>query len=335
MIESLCLGESLELLIDNRGKNPPYVLEGVPAVSALSVRSGSIDFYSTRAVTLDTWRDWMKEPTRKGDVLLTTEAPLGRVALVPSDGPILPTQRVVCMRGKSGVLDSRFLFYSFQSSAMQTELAGRATGTTVVGIKQSELRRVTVRAPSFAEQRAIAEVLGALDDKIAANRVTARTCADLAEAIFHQASRGAERQAVSELLEPVLGGTPERSREEFWGPNIPWASAGDITSAQNNVVFETSESISELAAMRTRVRPVPRGSVVITARGTVGVVARLGISAAFNQSCYAFIPGALPPAVLFWSIRHVAAEALSSAHGSVFSTITTRTFDHLKPLSVN
>lgn len=166
----LVLGESLELLIDNRGKNPPYAPTGVPIVSGMSVRPNGLELEGSKFASAATWQQWMPKPTQENDVILTSEAPLGRVALVQDARPLLVAQRVFCLRGKAGVLDSRFLYYSLQTDRVQADLASRATGTTVVGIRQPELLKVKIPAPPFEEQRLIAAALGSLDDKIRANR---------------------------------------------------------------------------------------------------------------------------------------------------------------------
>ena len=102
-------------------------------------------------------------------VVMTTEAPLNEVAQL--DGQkIALAQRVIALRGRPNLLDTTFLKFLLQSSEVQEELRSRGTGTTVVGIRQSELRKVTLTLPPLAEQKAIAVVLGALDDKIELNR---------------------------------------------------------------------------------------------------------------------------------------------------------------------
>lgn len=176
--QPLVLGDSLEFIIDNRGKNPEFSEHGIPAISGMSVGNGVLDFSAARRVSPDVWKKWMPHKTRKHDVVLTSEAPLGRVALVDSDEPLTLAQRVFGLRGLAGVLDSRFLFYSFQTTQVQSDLQGRATGTTVLGIRQPALLKVQIPAPRYEEQRAIAEVLGSLDDKIAANTKLAATIDD-------------------------------------------------------------------------------------------------------------------------------------------------------------
>lgn len=170
----LILGESLELLIDNRGKNPKYTDKGVPTVSGMAIRGGRIDMSNVRRVSMETWRQWMPSQTRRHDVILTSEAPLGRVALVESDEPLALAQRVFGLRGRAGVLDTRFLYYALQTDFVQAELRGRATGTTVFGIRQPSLKQVRIPAPAYEIQEAIAEVLGALDEKISANAKLAK-----------------------------------------------------------------------------------------------------------------------------------------------------------------
>lgn len=194
--EQLVLGDSLELLIDNRGKNPPYAASGIPVVSGMSVRPHGLDLRESKFASHDTWTKWMPDPTRRDDVIMTSEAPLGRVALVRTDDPMLIAQRVFGLRGRKGVLDSRFLYYALKSAPVQADLASRATGSTVFGIRQPELRKVGLAAPGYAQQKAIAAVLGALDDKIAANERVIVAAGDLMLSAVQSAGRSAPLSAL-------------------------------------------------------------------------------------------------------------------------------------------
>jgi len=71
-----------------------------------------------------------------------------------------------------------------QSEDVQEQLRARASGTTVLGIKQTELRKVLLSLPPFGEQRAIAHILGTLDDKIELNRRMNETLEAMARALF-------------------------------------------------------------------------------------------------------------------------------------------------------
>lgn len=204
------LGDLLEVVIDHRGKTPKklgfdYSQRGVPVLSAKVVINGTLDLAEVKHVSPEVWRAWMRTPTRQGDVLLTSEAPLGRLARIPSDEPFVLGQRLFGLRGKGGVLDNRFLFYALQYSVVQDQLRYRATGSTVTGIRQSALMDLTLDLPSWDEQRAIAEVLGALDDKIAANERLVRLGDQLSMALYEQALGGGDHVELSSLATFVNG----------------------------------------------------------------------------------------------------------------------------------
>jgi len=140
-------------------------------------------------------------------VILTSEAPLGRVARVVTDAPLVLGQRLFGLRGRKDVLDSGYLYYALQTHRVQADLIGRATGTTVVGIRQSALRQLEVPAPAYPQQVAIAEVLGALDDKIEANRKLAATADELSRWRFKamQANSSSTALPLSETARFVNG----------------------------------------------------------------------------------------------------------------------------------
>lgn len=170
------LGDLLELVIDHRGKTPKklggdFVESGIPVVSAIHIKNGVIQWSEReRFVSHEMYERWMPVRLRKGDVLLTSEAPLGETALVPSNDDLVLSQRLFALRGKRGVLDSQYLRYFLASRVGQDRLNERATGTTVVGIRQAELMKILIPVPSIDDQRRIACVLGALDDLIEVDR---------------------------------------------------------------------------------------------------------------------------------------------------------------------
>lgn len=86
-------------------------------------------------------------------------------------------------------------------------------------------------APDFANQQAIAEVLGALDDKIAANTKISQTVNYLASALFRSALSNAEfsNDTFADLAQVSGGGTPSTKNPDFWDGQVPWATPTDIT----------------------------------------------------------------------------------------------------------
>ncbi len=175
--------EVLEALIDYRGKTPKKTTSGVPLITAKIIKNGRIEM-PTEFISVDDYDSWMVRGFPKvGDVVLTTEAPLGEVAQL-DNANIALAQRVVTLRGKSDILDNTYLKYYFLSNVGKQRLKARETGTTVTGIKQSELREVLVDVPPYEVQARIAEVLKSLDDKIEVNRRINENLEQQAQALF-------------------------------------------------------------------------------------------------------------------------------------------------------
>ena len=173
----------LDTLIDYRGKTPNKVDCGIPLITAKIVKNGRIDT-PTEFLPTEDYNGWMVRGfPQVGDVVLTTEAPLGEVAQL-TDEKIALAQRIVCLRGKEGVLDNTYLKYFFLSNIGQNRLKARETGTTVTGIKQSELKEILIDYPKIDTQKAIASVLSSLDSKIGLNRRINDNLEQQAQALF-------------------------------------------------------------------------------------------------------------------------------------------------------
>jgi type I restriction enzyme S subunit len=180
------LDECLEALLDYRGKSPPKSGKGVPVLSAKVVKTTGLVRPIEQKIAIDYYPKWMvRGLPRVGDVVMTTEAPMGEVIQLDAETVRYALgQRIVCMRGKPQKLDNTFLRYLLISPAQQAKLSSYATGTTVLGISQKALRSVPVSYPRFDEQKRIGELLGALDDKIELNRLMNETLEAMARAIF-------------------------------------------------------------------------------------------------------------------------------------------------------
>jgi len=183
MVDNLPLAECLDALIDYRGKTPRKVDSGIPLITAKLVKAGRIE-PPNEFIAEEDYETWMTRGYPKiGDIVLTTEAPLGEVAQIKFL-PVALAQRIVTLRGKRDVLDNGYLLYLLQSGKFQAKLVSRSSGTTVIGIKQSELRKIEVTLPPLEEQRAIAHILGTLDVKIELNRRMNQTLEAMAQALF-------------------------------------------------------------------------------------------------------------------------------------------------------
>ena len=177
------LEDCMDAIIDYRGKTPTKTDSGIPLITAKIIKNGQIQEVSEFIAESD-YDSWMTRGIPKeGDVVLTTEAPLGEVAQLDSRKVAL-AQRVITLRGKQGLLDNDYLLYLLQSYDIQNQLDGRASGSTVTGIKQSELREIILRFPFIDIQKKIAAHLKTMDQKITLNRQINQTLEQIAQTLF-------------------------------------------------------------------------------------------------------------------------------------------------------
>lgn len=265
----------------------------------------------------------MTDLSKSGDTL-------GYPAIIPPGPSYLHNQRIglVIVRAPDKI-DRQYLYSVLRTDSYRKHILASATGSTVRHTSPSRIYDFEFKAPSLCEQQAIAAVLVALDDKIAINERMALTCHGLAESLFQWATKASESVPLSSVVDPILGGTPDRTIAEYWGPGYLWASAKDVVASKFGILIATEEQVTELAVTQTKVKPVTKGSVILTARGTVGAVARVAQPTALNQSCYAFVPSPIPSGVLYLMVRAATQQMLGMAHGTVFSTVNMKSFDHI------
>lgn len=150
--------------IDYRGKTPIKTKEGIPLITAKNIRKGYID-YSIKEYISD--EEFSTRQTRgiaqKGDLLFTTEAPMGYVAI--ADIEVFSTgQRLITFQKKpDSIVDNIYVMYYLLSGPFQSELNNQATGATVKGIKGSKLEQMTIPLPPLPLQQTFAQKVEAIE----------------------------------------------------------------------------------------------------------------------------------------------------------------------------
>jgi type I restriction enzyme S subunit len=163
------LGECLQKVLDYRGKPPPKSESGVPLITARNVRFGWLDMTADEYIKEEAYDSWMtKGIPDGGDILFTTEAPLGNVAMFPSEGRFALGQRIITLRCQNKKCIPAFMLQSLLGSVLQKRIDFNSTGSTAKGIKSSVFVALSFSHPSIAEQQRIASCLSSLDALITA-----------------------------------------------------------------------------------------------------------------------------------------------------------------------
>ncbi|WP_444461909.1 restriction endonuclease subunit S [Rhodobacter capsulatus] len=182
-IEDVCA-----LIVDCVNKTAPKVSFKTPwkMLRTPNIRHGRINVDDVFYVDQKTFETWTRRASLAvGDTILTREAPVGEVGLVREAEGFFLGQRLMQYRSNPKIMDGLFLHYAMRSPFLSEQFhAFGGTGSVVDHLKVPDCRKFMVPLPPLSEQREIAGVLGALDDKIEMNRKTAATLEAMARALY-------------------------------------------------------------------------------------------------------------------------------------------------------
>ncbi len=222
------------------------------------------------------------------------------------------------VRGNSEA-DTRFLMYALSAA----DISGYLTGSTMPKLTQGSMNRIPLLTPPLDDQRAIAHILGALDDKIELNRQMNRTLEGMAQALFKSwfvdfdpvAAKAAGRQpwgvnadtaalfpngfedspggpiprgwrfaAIGDEVRVVGGSTPRTNEPRYWeGGTIHWATPKDLSALADPVLLGTERRITREGLDQISSGLLPAGAVLLSSRAPIGYLAIAGVPTAVNQ----------------------------------------------------
>lgn len=295
--------EIIEKVIDFRGRTPKklgldWSSEGYLALSALNVKDSYIDFDQDPHYGDDRlYKKWMTgKELHKGQVLFTTEAPMGNVAQVPDEKKYILSQRVIAFQCKEQITNDDFLAVLLKSDSVTKTLNKLTSGGTAQGVSQKSLQSLVVSLPvDIGEQKRISETILALEGTIT----------------LHQRKLEALKKLKRTLLQKMFPKKGHLKPElRFFGFTNDWEQRklGDIGTVQmNKRIFKTQTSTSgeipfykigtfgkipdayisrELFEEYKKKYPYPKkGDLLLSASGSIGnVVEYNGEEAYFQDS---------------------------------------------------
>ena len=147
------LGDVLETIIDRRGVTPTklgseWSEDGIIALSAKSVKNHElVNLDIANRVDAELYNRWMQQKLKSQDILMTSEAPLGEFYYLADFCEYCLSQRLFAMRANKRIIEPTLLYFQLTDTIGKHQIDIRSTGTTVTGIRQSELVKVPVVLP--------------------------------------------------------------------------------------------------------------------------------------------------------------------------------------------
>ena len=166
-LEVVPLKKYLQSFVDYRGATPEKSDEGIFLVTGKNIKEGKINYELSKEYVFENQYEEVmhRGKPKTGDLLFTTEAPLGEVANVDYE-KIALAQRIIKIRGKKQKLDNYYLKYYIMTQLFQSHLQILATGSTAIGLKASNWCFLKLIVPSLSKQKHIVEYLDKATSKI-------------------------------------------------------------------------------------------------------------------------------------------------------------------------
>ena len=273
---------------------------------------------------------------------------------------------IIRARPDTSKADPQFLYYYFNSPPGLHALDSIRRHVAVAGITGSDLAQLEVLLPPLREQRAIAHILGTLDDKIELNRRMNETLEEMARAIFQdwfvdfgpvraklesrepylppelwdlfpdrlmdselgEIPEGWEVKALGEVIDVLGGTTPSTKRAEYWeGGTHCWATPKDLSVLSSPVILDTERKITDAGIARIPSGLLPAGTLLLSSRAPIGYLAICQIPVAINQGFIAVPPGkAVSNHFMLHWSQAFHDEIVKHANGSTFLEISKSNF---------
>ena len=269
----------------------------------------------------------------KGDVVITKDSEkhddIGVPALIRDE-----VQNLVCgyhlaiLRPRAGRVHGPYLVYALSTASTQRQFHSFANGVTRFGLRKHDIGLVEISLPPVTQQRAIAHILGTLDDKIELNRRMNETIEAMARALFKswfvdfdpirakmagcdtglppeiadlfpdrlvnsengEIPAGWEVSEIGKEVKAVGGSTPSTKEPSYWDQGHHcWATPKDLSKLDSPALLDTNRKITNAGLLKISSGALPVGTVLLSSRAPIGYLAITEVHTAVNQGFIAMI----------------------------------------------
>ncbi|GKM87378.1 subunit S of type I restriction-modification system [Klebsiella aerogenes] len=306
--------------------------------------------------------DELKSDAIKGDILFTAAGTIGQVGMIPQSAKYdryVISNKQLRFRIDPEKADPDYVYYWLASPWIYKTIIARNTGSTVPLINLGIIKSLPVSLPKdIVEQKKIASILANIDEKIALNNRINTELEAIAKTLYdywfvqfdfpdangkpyktsggkmeynttlkREIPAGWRASNILSLANLLGGGTPTKTKPEYWNGSIPFFTPTD--SDKNIYSLNTQDSITDLGLKNSSTRLFEKNTIFITARGSVGRLALNAVPMAMNQSCYALkAKQGVSFAFLYFLTKELINHLEVKATGSVFNSIISNDIEY-------
>lgn len=300
-----------------------------------------------------------KKPLNDRTILVSINGTLGNVATYNGEQIILG--KSACYFNVGTNYDKDFIKYVMHSDNFKHYINTYSTGTTIKNMGLKQMRAFSFSVPPLQEQKAIANILSSLDEKIELNNQMNKTLEEMAQALFKRwfvdfefpnedgepyKSSGGEMvdselgmipkgwkvSTLDEIGDIVAGGTPSTKNEEYYDGDIPWITPRDLSGYTKKFITKGERSITELGLQKSSAKLMPAYSVLFSSRAPIGYVVISKVEVCTNQGFKSIVCNEqkVPYNYIYWLLKTEKEKIESVASGSTFKEVSGKTMKEYK-----
>ena len=330
MIEYKTIRDLCSIVVDCPHSTPTWTVSGKIVVRNNNIKNGRIDFSSPSYTDDEHFQQRIKRATPQGgDIILTREAPMGEVGMIPEGAICCLGQRMVLLRANPDLCDNYYLLYSLQSTYVQHQISwSEGTGTTVSNLRIPHLEQLKIPYLPLLRQKQISSILKCIEAKIELNRVINDNLYEMVNAYYISLFKGDEGEmtTVGNYAERIYsGGTPTTSNADYWNGTFGWFSSGET---RKRFVISTEKTITQAGIDNSSTKLATKYDIVMASAGqgfTRGQTSMLFVDTYVNQSVIVIHSERNILPYLFWNLanRYDELRAISDS-SSIRGSLTTK-----------
>lgn len=350
------LGDLCRDVVDCPHSTPEWKSEGVHVIRNFNIKNGTLDFTDGFYVDEETYQKRTQRAVpEESDLVISREAPMGAACIIPKLLKCCLGQRLVLLKINRNMAEPKYVLYAIQSDFVQQQIRRiDQTGSIVSNLNIPDLKSLLVPVPSLPEQKKIAAVLSALDDKIALNKKMNQKLEAMAKRLYdywfvqfdfpdengrpyktsggpmthnptlnREIPTGWEVKKICDIAKIFNGSTPSTTEEGNYGGEIVWITPKDLSDQNCKFVYQGARNITQAGYDSCSTTMVPKGTVVMSSRAPIGLLSIAQCDLCTNQGFKNMVPNDMTDSkYLYYTIQKHIPQIQNLGTGTTFKEVS-------------